>query len=139
MTDKISNLELLIKVYLTNAYAILPEERLNAPGMRTCIKYYQLGIIDFVAQVENLSDDDFYLLIENIFRGFSDIKDISRKDTENFITQAKKNIDENSTLRLAMEKGASSFKEYWFKKDALAPFDLIGFVIFLEKMQFNKK
>ena len=120
---------LILKAYLAVSMALL-SDKLSDPVARAGLQVFVLGMTDMLRQAESLDWEQFNAIYETTL---SENELLPSIPIEAFVQKVGKLASTNSDIEKVMRQGAKSIKMYVVERDANAPTDLIGAVLFAEK------
>jgi hypothetical protein len=120
---------LALKAYLSVSMLML-SEKLTITVARTGLQVFILGMTDMLRQAESLSMEQFVTIYESTL---SEYKLLPSMPVRSFINKVGEIASSNTDVAKVMRMGAQSMQMYVVERDANAPSDLFGAVIFAEK------
>ena len=128
-TPEISKKAQILNVYLTGGMMLL-SEKLSDPTSRAGLQVFILGMADMLRQAEKLSWEDFVAIYSSVL---DEHNILPETPVEEFINKIGGIASTNDEVSRVMKQGAQSISMYVAEKDANAPTDLLGAVLFAEK------
>ena len=120
---------LILKAYLSVSMALL-SKKLSNPAARAGLQVFVLGMTDMLRQAENLGREQFIAIYDAVL---SEHKLLPSMSVEEFVNRVGEVASKNSDIEKVMRQGAQSIRMYIAERDANAPTDLFGVVLFAEK------
>ena len=120
---------LILKAYLGGGMILMSEKLLN-PIARAGLQVFILGMTDMLRQAESLSWEQFIAIYEATLSEYELLPSMPIKA---FVDRVGQIASSNGDVEKVMRQGAQSIRMYVAERDANAPTDLIGAVIFAEK------
>jgi len=120
---------LILESYLTVSMTLL-SDKLSSPPARAGIQIFILGMADMLRQVENLNWKQFISIYNDILSKYELEPSIP---IEYFIEAVGNAASTNTDIEKILRLGAQSINLYITERDANAPTDILGAVVFSEK------
>jgi hypothetical protein len=120
---------LILKAYLTVSMVLL-QDKLSSPVARAGLQVFILGMTDMLRQAEGLGWEQFVAIYATTL---SDYELLPSIPVEAFVKRVGEIASTNSDIEKVIRQGAQSISMYVAERDANAPTDLLGAVLFAEK------
>lgn len=120
---------LILKAYLGVSMALL-SDKLSSPVARAGLQVFVLGMTDMLRQAESIDWKQFVAIYEATL---SEYKLLPSMPLEAFVEEVGQIASTNIDIEKVMRQGAQSIRMYVVERDANAPTDLFGAVLFAEK------